>query len=160
MNKTPLGLPGYLCRQLIYLCCYSFWSYELCKRYMTSENESAHQVAMKVLFCGGIAGIVTWASVFPLDVIKTRLQAQTAGSPLPLNVYPEGQSLLRPPTTHSGRTLNSFEIAKEAYRTEGLKVFYRGLGICSIRAFIVNAVQVCSEPLPGVVKNASAYIIA
>ncbi|KAL2000159.1 hypothetical protein VTN02DRAFT_3472 [Thermoascus thermophilus] len=118
-----------------------FWSYELCKRYMTSENESAHQVAMKVLFCGGIAGIVTWASVFPLDVIKTRLQAQTAGSSLPLNVYPEEQSLLRPPTTHSGRTLNSFEIAKEAYRTEGLKVFYRGLGICSIRAFIVNAVQ-------------------
>ncbi|KAL2009795.1 hypothetical protein VTN00DRAFT_5602 [Thermoascus crustaceus] len=117
-----------------------FWSYELCKRYMATENESAHQAAMKVLFCGGIAGIVTWASVFPLDVIKTRLQAQMAGSPL-LNVYPEGQSLLRPSTTHSGRTLNSFEIAKEAYRTEGLKVFYRGLGICSIRAFIVNAVQ-------------------
>ncbi|KAJ5138349.1 uncharacterized protein N7515_003197 [Penicillium bovifimosum] len=112
-----------------------FWSYELCKRYMTSNDESSHQAALKVLLCGGIAGVVTWASVFPLDMIKTRLQAQTIADHSPRAT--EAQSLLRP----QGQTLNSFQIAKETYRAEGIKAFYRGLGVCSVRAFIVNAVQ-------------------
>lgn len=109
---------------------------------MATKDEDARQAALKVLLCGGVAGIITWASVFPLDVIKTRLQAQTIGdSRQPIRVYPEGQPLL---PTSNRKTLSSFQLAKEAYRTEGFKVFYRGLGICSLRAFIVNAVQVCS----------------
>jgi len=32
-------------------------------------------------------------------------------------------------------------MARIAYREEGLAVFFRGLGVCSVRAFIVNAVQ-------------------
>ncbi|KAJ6016038.1 hypothetical protein N7540_010629 [Penicillium herquei] len=117
-----------------------FWSYELCKRFMITENETSHQEALKILLCGGIAGIVTWGSVFPLDMIKTRLQAQTihdindthkrAGS------HAESQ-----PRLQSRQPLNTLQIARETYRAEGLKAFYRGLGVCSIRAFIVNAVQ-------------------
>ncbi|KAJ5823588.1 hypothetical protein N7447_005928 [Penicillium robsamsonii] len=106
-----------------------FWSYELCKRFMTSDDDGSHQAAMKILLCGGIAGVVTWGSVFPLDMIKTRLQAQT--------ITDESQSLLRP----QRQMLNSFQIAKETYRVEGIKAFYRGFGVCSVRAFIVNAVQ-------------------
>ena len=103
---------------------------------MTSDDDGSHQAAMKILLCGGIAGIVTWGSVFPLDVIKTRLQAQTIADHLPRGT--ESQSLLRP-----RQTLSSFQIAIDTYRAEGIKAFYRGLGVCSIRAFIVNAVQVC-----------------
>ncbi|KAJ5482955.1 hypothetical protein N7539_006401 [Penicillium diatomitis] len=114
-----------------------FWSYELCKRLMTVENESAHQSAVKILLCGGIAGIVTWGSVFPLDMIKTRLQAQTMQERPPLSANAEGQVLLRA----CRPTLNSMQLAREVYRAEGVGAFYRGLGICSIRAFIVNAVQ-------------------
>ncbi|KAK1147640.1 hypothetical protein N8T08_000982 [Aspergillus melleus] len=110
-----------------------FWSYEYCKRLMTSDEDDARAAALKVLFCGGIAGVATWASVFPLDVIKTRLQAQT------IAVQPENRQLL--PPRHERRALNTFQLLKEAYRAEGLKVFYRGLGVCSIRAFMVNAVQ-------------------
>ncbi|PGH26599.1 hypothetical protein AJ80_01728 [Polytolypa hystricis UAMH7299] len=113
-----------------------FWSYELCKRFMSTKDETSSQAAIKILLCGGIAGIVTWASIFPLDVIKTRLQAQ--GSPI--QVSPTNQPLLRP-TASEGRVLNALGITKEAYRAEGIRVFYRGLGICSLRAFIVNAVQ-------------------
>ncbi|KAJ5476738.1 hypothetical protein N7475_002467 [Penicillium sp. IBT 31633x] len=112
-----------------------FWSYELCKRFMTSDDDGSHQVAMKILLCGGIAGVVTWASVFPLDMIKTRLQAQTIADHPPLAT--ESQSLLR----SQRQTLDSFHIAKETYRAEGIRAFYRGLGVCSVRAFIVNAVQ-------------------
>ncbi|KAJ9492451.1 hypothetical protein VN97_g778 [Penicillium thymicola] len=112
-----------------------FWSYELCKRFMTSNDDGSHQAALKILLCGGIAGVVTWGSVFPLDMIKTRLQAQTIADHLPGTI--ESSSLLRP----QRQTLNSFQIAKETYRAEGIKAFYRGLGVCSVRAFIVNAVQ-------------------
>lgn len=114
----------------------SFWSYELCKRWIMTQDESAHEAALKVLLCGGIAGIVTWGSVFPLDMIKTRLQAQTMHDHSFAEAS-ETRSLLRP-----RQTLNTFQIAREVYRGEGVHAFYRGLGICSIRAFIVNAVQV------------------
>jgi solute carrier family 25 carnitine/acylcarnitine transporter 20/29 len=32
-------------------------------------------------------------------------------------------------------------VARNAYRTEGPSVFFRGLAVCSVRAFIVNAAQ-------------------
>lgn len=51
----------------------------------------------------------------------------------------ELQGLLHP----QQQKLNSFQMARAVYRAEGLQAFYRGLGVCSIRAFIVNAVQVC-----------------
>jgi solute carrier family 25 carnitine/acylcarnitine transporter 20/29 len=100
---------------------------------MTSDEHGPYQAAMNILFCGGIAGVVTWGSVFPLDMIKTRLQTQTITD----HSRAESQSLVRP-----RQTLNSFQIARETYRVEGIKAFYRGLGVCSVRAFVVNAVQV------------------
>lgn len=105
---------------------------------MTSNDDDAQAAALKVLLCGGIAGVATWASVFPLDVIKTRLQAQT------IAVHPENRQLLTP---QEGRPLNSAQLFREAYRAEGMKALYRGLGICSVRAFMVNAVQVCSTSI-------------
>lgn len=115
----------------------SFWSYEWAKQSIISPSDTEHQTALKIMLCGGLAGIVTWASVFPLDVIKTRVQTQLPRG----HSYPnsaEHQSLLRP---ESGKRLTTFEVARHAYQTEGAKVFFRGLGVCSVRAFIVNAVQ-------------------
>ena len=40
--------------------------------------------------------------------------------------------------SHSGK--GAVEVMRDMYRTEGLAVFFRGLGVCSLRAFIVNAV--------------------
>ena len=122
-------------RVLTYILSCSFWSYEYCKRLTASNDDDATMTATKVLLCGGIAGIVTWASVFPLDVIKTRLQART------IELSPEHRPLMQP--SAKPYTASSIQIAKEAYLNEGLKAFYRGLGVCSVRAFIVNAVQVC-----------------
>jgi solute carrier family 25 carnitine/acylcarnitine transporter 20/29 len=39
------------------------------------------------------------------------------------------------------RRLGAVEVARNAYRSEGPGVFFRGLTVCSIRAFIVNAAQ-------------------
>ncbi|KAG9190390.1 hypothetical protein G6011_08478 [Alternaria panax] len=113
-----------------------FWSYELSKQAWSSPDDSDRETAMKVLLCGGLAGVITWASIFPLDVIKTRLQTQILHPP----VRDGEQSVLLGAEVPRTR-LSSVEIAKQAYRTEGAGVFFRGLGICSIRAFVVNAVQ-------------------
>ncbi|KAL4776511.1 mitochondrial carrier domain-containing protein [Aspergillus nidulans var. acristatus] len=111
-----------------------FWSYEYCKRLMSSpDGKDTSSTALKVLCCGGIAGIVTWASVFPLDVIKTRLQASTIAD------YAEARPLLQAQTNK--QPLGSFDLARVMYRAEGFKAFYRGIGVCSLRAFIVNAAQ-------------------
>lgn len=48
----------------------SFWSYELSKRSLAREDDSQNQQALKVLLCGGLAGVVTWASIFPLGIVK------------------------------------------------------------------------------------------
>ncbi|KAI0895081.1 solute carrier family 25 member 45 [Annulohypoxylon nitens] len=112
-----------------------FWSYELTSKWVESNRPNASafsQDAAKVLLCGGLAGVVTWASIFPLDVIKTRVQAQTFGAettPL-LGSAQLGQ-----------RRLGAIEIARDAYREGGTRVFFRGLTVCSVRAFFVNAVQ-------------------
>ncbi|KAI4671383.1 uncharacterized protein J4E88_009048 [Alternaria novae-zelandiae] len=113
-----------------------FWSYELSKQAWSSPDDSDRETAMKVLLCGGLAGVITWASIFPLDVIKTRVQTQILHAPMRDG---EGSALLGSETPRA--RLSAIEVARHAYKTEGAGVFFRGLGICSIRAFVVNAVQ-------------------
>ncbi|KAF2108693.1 solute carrier family 25 protein [Lophiotrema nucula] len=116
-----------------------FWSYEWAKQAFTSAEDSDRQAAVKIMLCGGFAGVVTWASIFPMDVVKTRVQTQV--------LHPQGigeEAALLQSEHHriaASRRLSTFEIARQAYQTEGGRVFFRGLGICSVRAFIVNAVQ-------------------
>lgn len=137
-----------------------FWSYELSSRFLEAQMKerdmsSNGQEAAKVLLCGGLAGVVTWASVFPLDVIKTRVQTQDLGR------GGENAALLRTDTGVERKRLGAVEIARQAYRNEGASVFFRGLGICSVRAFVVNAVQWAVyewimrelDPKRGIVKN-------
>lgn len=120
-----------------------FWSYELSKQTMSSPKDTDKQAAMKVLFCGGLAGIVTWASIFPLDVVKTRVQIQVVDALS--STVPEEQRLLRsdpaPVRLGIAKRQGAFQITRQSYRNEGIAVFFRGLGVCSIRAFVVNAVQ-------------------
>lgn len=103
-----------------------FWSYELATRCWPSSPDTSHSPS-RVLLCGGLAGIVTWASIFPLDVIKTRLQTQSWG--------PEGPPLRR------AKRLGALAVARDAFRQGGLPIFFRGIAVCNIRAFVVNAVQ-------------------
>jgi solute carrier family 25 carnitine/acylcarnitine transporter 20/29 len=69
------------------------------------------------------------------DVIKTRLQTYD----LHHRATPDTQPLLNQPQPQTRPS--SLSIARSAYQTEGAAVFFRGIGICSARAFIVNAVQ-------------------
>lgn len=108
----------------------SFWSYELCHRWLARGNRGNDRASVDVLLAGGIAGVVTWTSIYPLDVVKTVLQAQ----PLVKDSKVANTTALL--------ELNSFAAARQIFQAGGVGAFYRGIGICSIRAFVVNAVQV------------------
>ncbi|OAQ66668.1 mitochondrial carrier protein [Pochonia chlamydosporia 170] len=119
-----------------------FWSYELANRYWPSsvhdDAPSLRQEAPKILLCGGLAGVVTWASVFPLDTIKTRVQTQR------IAFHQETAPIIYKPNTYGLRApnrLGSLDVARTMLAEGGLRIFFRGLTVCSIRAFIVNAVQ-------------------
>lgn len=72
-----------------------------------------------VLVAGGFAGITSWVTATPLDVIKSRMQM--AG--LKQREY-----------------RGMLDCMVSSARQEGLGVFFRGLTINSARAFPVNAV--------------------
>lgn len=124
-----------------------FWAYEAASaafaRRASKGRDGQLGPAMeagKVLLCGGLAGVATWASIFPLDVVKTRVQTQALADPtaaavdarVPLLAGTQRQRLRYP---------GALEVARQAYAAEGLHVFFRGLTVCCVRAFLVNAVQ-------------------
>lgn len=76
-----------------------------------------------VLVAGGFAGITSWVTATPLDVIKSRMQMDGLKQR-------EYQGLL--------------DCLVSSARREGLGVFFRGLTINSARAFPVNAVTFLS----------------
>jgi solute carrier family 25 carnitine/acylcarnitine transporter 20/29 len=139
-----------------------------------NKENSQKMAAAKVLLAGGIAGVITWASIFPLDVIKTRVQTQAFSSPtiLPSATSPTATSRLLPsPSTVEGaieegetkefKRKGAIEMARHTYTNEGVKPFFRGLGICSIRAFVVNAVQwAVYEWMMKVLKESSSDPVA
>eukprot|EP00775_Hariotina_reticulata_P007709 gene7709-7908_t len=65
-----------------------------------------------------MAGAIAWASVYPLDVVKSRIQA------LPAKECPH--------TT-------AWQCALSSWRSEGPRAFTKGLGATMSRGFLVNA---------------------
>ncbi|KAK9446933.1 mitochondrial carrier domain-containing protein [Limtongia smithiae] len=103
-----------------------FWSYNWAKKLKNPDDQTAFQHAMHLLMCGGFAGCMTWLSIFPLDVIKTRYQVQLTND----------DSL-----DASKRYRGAWDCARKTYVEGGVRVFFSGLRACMLRAFLVNAVQ-------------------
>ena len=95
-----------------------FASYEVSKKYLNHINppEVGTPVSItNVCISGGIAGMSMWLVVFPIDTIKTKLQASTGSS-------------------------NMAQVTREIYRTRGgIKGFFPGLGPALLRSFPANA---------------------
>ncbi|KAF5842034.1 mitochondrial carrier domain-containing protein [Dunaliella salina] len=71
------------------------------------------------ILAGGLSGTFGWMSIYYLDVVKSRMQAETAQQ-------------------SPGKTW--LDYAKQVYQRNGLKGFVRGLQPTLVRAFVMDAV--------------------
>ncbi|OAD80921.1 hypothetical protein PHYBLDRAFT_138474 [Phycomyces blakesleeanus NRRL 1555(-)] len=95
-----------------------FLCYESICRGLTPKGStmSHHEITgPKVILAGGAAGIVSWCSTYPADVIKTRIQSE--------------------PNRYKGFV----DCLRHCYREEGYRILFRGLTPTILRAFPSNA---------------------
>jgi solute carrier family 25 carnitine/acylcarnitine transporter 20/29 len=116
-----------------------FWAYEASKQSSILEAVSP---TTRSLVAGGIAGCVTWASVYPLDVVKTLVQVDSE--------LAETIPLLR-----RRKPLGTISCAREIYARGGIPGFFKGFWACMARAFVVNAVTFFAYEL--VMNKMQAY---
>ena len=75
--------------------------------------------ALAVLAAGGVAGVLSWALILPLDVVKSRIQADNPERPQFRGVL---------------------HCARETVVRDGPAALFRGFSTMAARAFVVNAV--------------------
>lgn len=95
-----------------------FWTYEYMREKLHPGcRKSGQESCRTMLIAGGLAGVASWICCYPLDVIKTRLQAQS------------------PPSIKYHGIVDCF---CKSVKNEGYNVLWRGLGTAVARAFVVN----------------------
>lgn len=100
-----------------------FWTYEYAREHMHPGcRKRADESFSTMLIAGGLAGVASWVCCYPLDVVKSRLQAKSR---------PRGS---QPPPRYNG-IIDCFQ---KSVREEGYSVLWRGLGTAVTRAFVVN----------------------
>lgn len=109
---------------------------------MEVENDINKLSWPVLLLAGGVAGVVGWLATFPFDVVKTRVQGSYIDLEVPAT--PATPLLDRSPSGHKIDSLHPFRNTLStivySYKTEGINVFFRGLGPTLIRAIPVNMV--------------------
>ncbi|PSN47134.1 hypothetical protein C0J52_17458 [Blattella germanica] len=113
------GLGTTICREIPGFGTY-FYAYELMTRNSGEDGETAPPIStMHMLLAGGLSGTVSWVLTYPIDVVKSRLQADGAGG-----IY-----------KYSGFV----DCLKKSIQSEGYGVLTRGLNSTILRAFPTNA---------------------
>jgi solute carrier family 25 carnitine/acylcarnitine transporter 20/29 len=92
------GLSATLFRDIPFNVSY-FLSYEYSKNYFLRGKKELSTA--EYLLCGGIAGTMSWAVIYPTDIVKSIVQA-------------------------SEKKIKVMNVAQSIYRSEGIRGFYRG----------------------------------
>ena len=104
-----------------------FSSYELMMERMGESTPA-------VLMAGGMAGVFSWITTYPQDVIKSRLQADSFGTN---QLYKGPLHCLK---VSKVRTRKRLSFNQVSLQEEGHSFLFRGIGSTVIRAFPMNAV--------------------
>ncbi|KAK7097389.1 mitochondrial ornithine transporter 1-like [Littorina saxatilis] len=99
-------MPGYF---------FFFGGYEISRVLLTPPGKKKDEIgALRTIVCGGIGGVALWTAIFPADVCKSRIQIQAV----------EGQ-----------KTPTFIATITKIFKTEGIRVLYKGLGPTIVRTF-------------------------
>ncbi|XP_029324466.1 solute carrier family 25 member 48 isoform X2 [Mus caroli] len=101
-------IPGY---------CFYFIPYVFLSEWITPEACTGPSPYAAWL-AGGIAGAISWGTATPMDVVKSRIQADGVY----LNKY-----------------RGVMDCISQSYRQEGFKVFFRGITVNAVRGFPMSA---------------------
>ncbi|XP_042527260.1 solute carrier family 25 member 48 isoform X2 [Dipodomys spectabilis] len=110
------GASAMLLRDIPGYCLY-FIPYVFLSEWITPEAHAGPSPCA-VWLAGGVAGAISWGTATPMDVVKSRLQAD--------GVYV---------TKYRG----VLDCVAQSYQQEGLKVFFRGFTVNAVRGFPMSA---------------------
>eukprot|EP01089_Gocevia_fonbrunei_P012695 TRINITY_DN3072_c0_g1_i1.p1 TRINITY_DN3072_c0_g1~~TRINITY_DN3072_c0_g1_i1.p1 ORF type:complete len:228 (-),score=37.95 TRINITY_DN3072_c0_g1_i1:34-717(-) len=97
-----------------------FATYEIVRNLLTPTGKTVDDLSVpRLMVSGGLAGVAGWIMTYPVDVVKSRVQAQSE-----LSVV---------------KYKGIIDCALRSYRNEGFGVFFKGLETTLARAFPVNA---------------------
>jgi hypothetical protein len=85
---------------------------------MMARGLSDRSGVVASLAAGGVAGVVSWAAVMQLDVVKSLIQADYKRE----------------------RFSSVWQCARHLYQTQGSSAFFTGFQACAYRAFVTNAI--------------------
>ncbi|XP_019773221.2 mitochondrial basic amino acids transporter [Dendroctonus ponderosae] len=94
----------------------AFGSYFMAYELLTRRNDDLPVSTCTMLWAGGLAGVISWILIYPIDVIKSRFQLE--------------------PSLYK----SSYDCLTKSVNSEGVSCLFRGLLPTVIRAFPVNAV--------------------
>lgn len=98
-----------------------FAAYEIVRRSALKDGQKLSDLSPLVsLFAGGMAGVCNWLAVFPIDVIKSRIQTSEAGAYLP-------------------GTRGMIQCGKDLVAKGGVQALFKGLSPALVRSFPANA---------------------
>ncbi|CAE6434044.1 unnamed protein product [Rhizoctonia solani] len=83
--------------------------------------------SMIPFFCGSIAGVTSWALIYPLDVVKTKVQQRALAGIPPRGVFETFKRMLRGSDPNSPKPL-----------LVGLTRLYQGLGVSAFRSILTH----------------------
>jgi len=109
-----------------------FWEYDS-MRYLLGRLPSGEQgptpawmplpASLVPFVCGSLAGVSSWALIYPLDVVKTKIQQRALAGQPPRSVRETLSRLIRGPDPSHPRSVLS-----------GISRLYRGLGVSALRS--------------------------
>lgn len=97
----------------------AFSSYFITYEYLTRSEDGNPASTLRMLMAGGLAGVVSWAIVYPVDVLKSRIQIDGMTSP--------------------AKYTNTMDCLRKSIKSEGYPFLFKGIIPTLIRAFPVNA---------------------
>lgn len=106
-----------------------FYCYEYLKRrFMANGNRVESELSVaELLFSGGAAGMAAWVASYPMDYIKSQIQAEPWNKP---TLFKKNPWLL------DG---GFFSAVQQTVRRKGWGELWRGFGVCTLRAWPANA---------------------